>query len=123
MAPTKSEIESIINAIENGDGSGFWGRVAPDVNWTIMGTGPGAGTYTSLAELSANTIGKLVQFVDGPMKFKVRNILFAGGTVEWTTAELQSNGRTKNGGLCPQKSFVSLSRWNEVRHMLVRLKK
>ncbi|RQM07620.1 hypothetical protein DH86_00002082, partial [Scytalidium sp. 3C] len=96
----------------NGDGSGFWGRVAPDVNWTIMGTGPGAGTYTSLAELSANTIGKLVQFVDGPMKFKVRNILFAGGTVEWTTAELQSNGRTKNGKDFVH-NFVLILRWND----------
>ncbi|KAH8819707.1 hypothetical protein F5884DRAFT_849015 [Xylogone sp. PMI_703] len=112
MYLTKAELEAIVRTLEQGDGSHFWGRVSPNVEWTIMGNAPGAGTYHSLEDLSANTVGKLYQVLEGPLKFKVRSLIVGGDNGEWTTLELQAQGRTKNGKDFNHE-YALVMQWNE----------
>ncbi|RFU29086.1 hypothetical protein B7463_g7217, partial [Scytalidium lignicola] len=113
MYLTKSEVEAIVRTLEHGDGTHFWSRVSPDVNWTIMGNSPAAGTYNSLAELSANTLQKLSKVLDGqPLKFKVRSLIIGGENGEWSTLEIQAHGRTKNGKEFDHE-YVLVMKWSE----------
>jgi hypothetical protein len=48
-------VRKIFAGLERGDGAGFFAHVADDVDWTVMGTHPLAGHYTSKADFIAGT--------------------------------------------------------------------
>ncbi|KAL6689760.1 hypothetical protein J3F84DRAFT_398894 [Trichoderma pleuroticola] len=93
---TKEELEAIFSNQPLANGGPFWTRVAEDVNWTIMGSGPGTGHYTNLAELRANTIEKLMKALRGPLELKIVHVFFGGENYAWTTMELEARGIRKS---------------------------
>lgn len=83
--------------LESGNGAGFFEHVAPDVDWTVMGTHPLAGRYTSLDDFQKKTIKRLGDTVKEPgLNVLVRNVI-GGGEGAWATGELAIVGECKNG--------------------------
>lgn len=94
---TKEELEAIFANQPLANGGPFWTRVAEDVDWTIMGSGPGTGHFTNLTELRANTIEKLMKALQDPLELKIVHVFFGGENYEWTTMELEARGIRKSG--------------------------
>lgn len=79
---TKEELEGIFAAQPLANGGPFWSRVAEDVEWTIMGSGPGTGRYLSPTELRVNTIGKLIKTLRDPPQLNMVHVFFGGENYE-----------------------------------------
>ncbi|KAM5345054.1 hypothetical protein ACJ41O_010916 [Fusarium nematophilum] len=94
---TKEELEAIFADPLAVSGGAFWSRVSEDVDWTIMGSGPGSGRYTNLADLRANTIDKLAGVLEGPPEIKLVNVFFGGENYEWTSLEMEARATRKSG--------------------------
>ncbi len=62
-------------------GNIFTGLLAPDVVWTIHGSGPVAGTYRSLQDFIERASAPLVSRLTGPVVPEVRDILADDDTV------------------------------------------
>ncbi|PNP47735.1 hypothetical protein THARTR1_10496 [Trichoderma harzianum] len=107
----KEELEAIFSNQPLANGGPFWTRVAEDVNWTIMGSGPGTGHYTNLAELRANTIEKLMKALRGPLELKIVHVFFGGENYAWTTMELEARGIRKSGKEYMNRYLVI--QWND----------
>lgn len=81
----------------SGDYSKFYSRVSPTVSWTVMGTHPCAGHYTSLKDFQDGTLTRLGKIMKPPgLNLAVRNVI-GGGEAEWATVELVANAECKNG--------------------------
>ena len=52
MAVTPDFVREIFKGLEEGDGAAFFTHVADDVDWTVMGTHPLAGTIAARQTLS-----------------------------------------------------------------------
>ena len=61
MAITAEKVREILKGLESGDGSTFFGHVAEDVDWTVMGTHPIAGHYLSKNAFIEGTFAKLAK--------------------------------------------------------------
>ncbi|KAI5458187.1 hypothetical protein BGZ63DRAFT_407483 [Mariannaea sp. PMI_226] len=109
---TKAELEAIFADHPLTNGGAFWSRVAEDVDWTIMGSGPGTGRYRNLTDLRDNTIGKLVKVLAGPPEIKMVNVVFGGENYEWTTLELEARGMRKSGKEYFNR-YALVIKWNE----------
>lgn len=94
---TKDEILAIFDGFAATNGGPFWTRVSPNVEWTIMGQGPGTGRYTDLVELRKNTLDRLQRCLAEPPQLRFVNALVSGDNSEWTTVELEAHGICKNG--------------------------
>ena len=55
MTVQASYVKSLFANLEDGKSSAFFEHVADDVNWTVMGTHPLAGTYHTKADFLART--------------------------------------------------------------------
>jgi ketosteroid isomerase-like protein len=62
-------------------GNVFTGLLAPDVVWTIHGSGPVAGTYRSLQDFIDRASAPLVSRLAGPIVPEVHDVLADGDTV------------------------------------------
>ncbi|KAH6989731.1 hypothetical protein BKA56DRAFT_629474 [Ilyonectria sp. MPI-CAGE-AT-0026] len=109
---TKEELESIFADQPLANGGPFWSRVAEDVEWTIMGSGPGTGRYTSLTELWGNTIGKLIKALQDPPQLNMVHVFFGGENYEWTSMELEARGTRKSGKEYYNR-YALVIKWNE----------
>ena len=96
--PTRDEIRDIFKNMETGNYSKTFERVSPDVDWTVMGTHPLAGRYTSLKDFQQGTLARLSNIMKDGIKLELRNVL-GGGDQEWATIELIANAECKNGML------------------------
>jgi ketosteroid isomerase-like protein len=65
MAVSAGFVRKIFAGLEHGDGAAFFAHVADDVDWTVMGTHPLAGQYTSKADFIAATFAKLGKVLPG----------------------------------------------------------
>jgi uncharacterized protein len=54
-------VRKVFSALEHGNGAAFFDHVADNVDWTVMGTHPLAGRYTSKAQFIAGTFAKLAK--------------------------------------------------------------
>ncbi|KAF1992464.1 hypothetical protein K402DRAFT_320509, partial [Aulographum hederae CBS 113979] len=84
------------------------------LEWTVMSqTGALGGTYHSAADFREKTIVKLGSIMDPdtPLRMKLHNIIGGSGTDEWTTIEMQNEGKTKNGMEYNQK-YAWCVRWS-----------
>ena len=87
-------VKTIFAYLEAGDADGFFDHVADDVIWTVEGTHPLAGRYTSKEAFREHTFTRLAKFLpDGP-KLRVDNILVSG---PWAIVELSSHAVARNG--------------------------
>ena len=109
--PSPATIRSIFLLFAKGDHAGFWSHVSPDVQWTIMGTHPCAGTYNSAQEFQTKVLGRVVPFLDD-VEMCI-GLCIAGAGVEsdhiettvvvqgeggyWSVTELGIKGKCKNG--------------------------
>ncbi|MEM1130566.1 MAG: nuclear transport factor 2 family protein [Pseudomonadota bacterium] len=90
----KTGIREIFGHLASGDGAGFFAHVAEDVDWTVMGTHPLAGHYTSKAAFLAGTFEKLGPVLPEGTQLVVENVLQDG---DWAVVELRSMATARDG--------------------------
>ncbi|KAM3422360.1 hypothetical protein BST61_g2719 [Cercospora zeina] len=94
--PSASEIHALFSRLAT-EPELFFKRVAPNVDWTVMGTHPLAGRYHSLSDFQQATFARLGKIMKAPgIRLKPRNVI-GGGEQEWCTVELVVNGDCENG--------------------------
>ena len=96
--PNQCRILEIFNYLATGSDEAFFAQVAPDVDWTVMGTHPLAGEYHNRTIFIADTLERLANTEDpsNPLTLSVTNII-GGGNDEWSVQELHVLGSCKNG--------------------------
>jgi uncharacterized protein len=94
MAVDAGFVRKIFAGLEQGDGAGFFTHVADDVDWTVMGTHPLAGRYTSKKEFVAGTFAKLGKVLPHGAQLHVDELMVSGDVV---IVELHSEATAKNG--------------------------
>jgi ketosteroid isomerase-like protein len=94
MAITSDRVRNIFKGLENGEGAAFFGQVADDVDWTVMGTHPLAGHYPSKQAFIAGTFAKLGQVLPQGAQLHVENVIVQD---DQAVVELHSLATAKNG--------------------------
>ena len=94
MTIQASYVRSLFANLENGRTDAFFDHVAENVNWTVMGTHPLAGTYHTKADFLAHTFGRLNKLLKQGVVLRVTNLLVDGDTA---AVELQSLSTALNG--------------------------
>ena len=95
--PSRDEISRLFDNMADGDYAAFFEKVSPQVDWTVMGTHPCAGRYTTLEDFQKGTLARLAKIMKDPgLKLRVRNVI-GGGDQEWATVELVANAECLNG--------------------------
>jgi ketosteroid isomerase-like protein len=109
-------------------GTGFFEEIlAPDVAWTIPGSSPVAGTYTSRNDFIARAVRPFARRLAGPIKPTVRNVWADGDhvIVHWDGAGTAGDGqpynnsyawifRMKDGKATEVTAFLDLVPYDEV---------
>jgi ketosteroid isomerase-like protein len=91
---TEEQVRDIFRGLERGDGGAFFNHVAPNVDWTVMGTHPLAGHYQSKHAFTAGTFEKLAKVLPHGAQLSVEHVLVCG---DKAAVELRSNATAKNG--------------------------
>jgi uncharacterized protein len=94
MTIQADSVRSLFANLESGRTDVFFDHVAEDVNWTVMGTHPLAGTYHTKADFLAHTFARLNKLLKEGVILRVTNLLVDGDTA---VAELQSLSTALNG--------------------------
>src|SRR5580692_8259541 len=87
-------VREIFSALEHGNGAAFFDHVADDVDWTVMGTHPLAGRYTSKEQFIAGTFAKLGQVLPQGAQLHVEHVIVKD---DQAVVELHSLATAKNG--------------------------
>lgn len=87
-------VQKLFNKLQNGKSNEFFKYVAPDVDWTIMGTHPLSGTYKSREDFIEKTFARLNKILNEGVVLKVNNILISKNTA---VVEMESLSTAKNG--------------------------
>jgi uncharacterized protein len=91
---TEDYVRRIFKGLENGDGTSFFEHVADNVDWTVMGTHPLAGRYTSKADFTAGTFTKLGKVLPTGAQLMVEHVIVND---DQAVVELHSMATAKNG--------------------------
>ena len=94
MSINEQTVRSIFAGLEHGDGDKFFEHVADDVDWTVMGTHPLAGHYSSRKTFREATFSKLGKVLPHGVQLRVTNVIIAGDVV---VIELVSDATARNG--------------------------
>lgn len=95
MTMDRSAAEALFRLLENPDTTlDFFDRVADDVEWSVMGTHPLAGTFTNKADYFAATFARLGPLMRAGTHIKLVDMFIDGDTV---IAELLTNSVTLEG--------------------------
>ena len=94
MAITPERVRQIFQGLEKGDGAAFFEHVAEDVDWTVMGTHPLAGHYSSKKDFIAGTFAKLSLVLPRGAQLQVEHLLVKD---DQAVVELHSLATAKNG--------------------------
>jgi uncharacterized protein len=89
-----SYVKCLFANLENGKSGAFFEHVADDVNWTVMGTHPLAGTYHTKADFLAHTFARLDKILKQGVVLRVSHILVDGDSA---AVELESLSTALNG--------------------------
>ena len=97
---------------ERGDSRPFFALVGDDVTWTVIGTTPISGTYTSKKAFLEAAVGGLTARLEGPIMATVRNVLADGDHVA-----LQWEGKTRqrNTGAPYHQTYCWVMRFGDGR--------
>ncbi len=95
-------VRSLFANLENGRTDAFFDHVAEDVNWTVTGTHPLAGTYHTKADFLAHTFARLNKILKEGVVLRVTNLLVDGDTaaVELQSLSTALNGKPFNNRYC-----------------------
>src|SRR5215212_4057770 len=112
MTVQASYVKSLFDNLEDGESSAFFEHVADDVNWTVMGTHPLAGTYQTKADFLAHTFARLDEILKEGVVLRVTNILVDGDSaaVDWNRFPQRSTGNpstTRTVGWCTSQTGPS----------------
>ena len=94
MAIQETAIRDLFKNLETGNAETFFNRVADDVNWTVMGTHPLAGTYHDKETFLKATFERLNKLLKEGVRLRVTNVLVADDT---TAAEMEALSTARNG--------------------------
>jgi ketosteroid isomerase-like protein len=103
MHPDRATVEAIFGLLENPDTTpAFFEHVADDVEWTVMGTHPLAGTFTSKQEYLDATFSQLGPLMRAGTHIKLSDLYVDGNTViaELMTHSVTLEGAAFEDGLC-----------------------
>jgi ketosteroid isomerase-like protein len=96
--PNKCQISKVFDNLVNGNFTGFFSHVSPNVTWTLMGTHPLAGIYTNRTIFLSDAIVRLSNVLNLAIPTSLTPIrIFGGGDEEWSSIELHATGVAKNG--------------------------
>lgn len=87
-------VRRIFAHLEAGSGDLFFEHVADNVDWTVKGTHPPGGHYTSKQDFRAHTFERLNRILPGGTQLHVQNVLIAG---DWAVIELRSHATATTG--------------------------
>ena len=91
---TEDFVRTIFKGLEKGDGASFFEHVADNVDWTVIGTHPLAGRYTSKGSFIAGTFAKLGKVLPNGAQLMVEHVIVNG---DEAVVELHSMATAKNG--------------------------
>jgi uncharacterized protein len=94
MAITSDQVREIFKGLETGDGAAFFEHVADDVDWTVMGTHPLAGHYSSKEAFREGTFAKLDRVLPEGTQLNVEHLFVQG---DEAAVELHSLATAGNG--------------------------
>jgi uncharacterized protein len=94
MDISAERVRSIFEGLERGDGAAFFQHVAEDVDWTVMGTHPLAGHYSSKKAFIEGTFAKLGRVLPEGAQLHVEHLLVKD---DEAVVELRSLATAKNG--------------------------
>jgi uncharacterized protein len=99
---SKDYVEELFALLEIGENNKFFANVADDVLWTVMGTHPLAGTYTSKNEFVKKTFQRLNKILKEGVILKVKNVIIEDNTavVELESLSTAINGMPFNNTYC-----------------------
>jgi ketosteroid isomerase-like protein len=102
MTVQANYVKSLFANLENGKSGAFFEHVADDVNWTVMGTHPLAGTYHTKADFLAHTFARLDKILKEGVVLHVTNILVDGdnAAVEMESLSTALNGKPFDNRYC-----------------------
>ncbi len=102
MTVQANNVKSLFAHLENGKSGAFFEHVADDVNWTVMGTHPLAGTYHTKADFLAHTFARLDKILKEGVVLRVTNILVDGDSaaVEMESLSTALNGKPFDNRYC-----------------------
>jgi uncharacterized protein len=95
-------VGNIFNYLRTGENNKFFGYVAADVLWTVMGTHPLAGKYKSKEEFIEHTFARLNKILKEGVILEVNNIFIQNDTaiVEMESISTALNGKPFNNTYC-----------------------
>ncbi|WP_028584861.1 nuclear transport factor 2 family protein [Desulfogranum mediterraneum] len=94
MNMTTETVRTIFSHLESGDADGFFAHVHPRVDWTVMGSHPLAGHYTSREEFRQKTFQRLTPCLTAPVRLSLEHLYLDGNTA---TVELRALSQAKAG--------------------------
>jgi len=94
MGISAERVRTIFEGLERGDGAAFFQHVAEDVDWTVMGTHPLAGRYSSKKAFIEGTFAKLGRVLPQGAQLHVEHLLVKD---DQAVVELRSLATAKNG--------------------------
>ena len=102
MTIQADSVRSLFADLQNGRTDVFFDHVAEDVNWTVMGTHPLAGTYHTKADFLAHTFARLNKLLKEGVILRVTNLLVDSDTavVELQSLSTALNGKPFNNRYC-----------------------
>ena len=102
MSITIEKVQKLFNYLKTDESEKFFEHVADNVQWTVMGTHPLAGTYKSKEKFISNTFTRLNKLLKGGVILKVNNILVQGNTavVEMENTSIALNDKPFNNTYC-----------------------
>ena len=102
MTVQANYVKSLFANLENGKSDAFFEHVADDVNWTVMGTHPLAGTYHTKADFLTHTFARLDKILKEGVVLRVTNLLVDGDSaaVEMESLSTALNGKPFDNRYC-----------------------
>jgi uncharacterized protein len=97
-----SYVRSLFANLERGKSDAFFEHVADDVNWTVMGTHPLAGTYHTKSSSLAHTFARLNKILKEGVVLRVTDVLVDGDSaaVEMESLSTALNGKPFDNRYC-----------------------
>jgi len=98
----EKDVRALFASLESGDSDRFFSHVADNVNWTVMGTHPLAGTYQDKQAFIAGTFRRLNKVLKEGVLLRVTGVLAGGDTaaVELEALSTAKNGKAFNNRYC-----------------------
>ena len=102
MTVLANYVKSLFANLENGKSDAFFEHVADNVNWTVMGTHPLAGTYHTKTDFLTHTFARLDKILKEGVVLRVTNILVDGDSaaVEMESLSTALNGKPFDNRYC-----------------------